>query len=50
MDKERFLTLALLILVGLLPIAGIVCIGHAAKPKDRKATLRETYPDDHFFI
>jgi len=42
-------TLLLLALVGL-PILALAYAGHADQTKDRKPTLKETYPDDHFFI
>lgn len=50
MSRDSFATAAVLIFLALLPLAGIVYVGHKAKPKDRKATIQEIYPDEHFFI
>lgn len=50
-DKDQLKTAALLAvtLIGI-PLGLLIYASKASQPKDRPQTLREAYPDDHFFI
>ncbi len=50
MTKGTLTFAALLVLLVGFPVAGIVLAEHAGKSKDKKASHREIYPDDHLFI
>jgi len=49
-DTDSLLTAALLLGLACLPVLALVFAVNASKPKDRPATFKEIYPDDHIFI
>ena len=49
-DTDSLLTGAFLLGLACIPVLAIVFAVRASQPKDTPKTLKEIYPDDHFFI